>query len=284
MSRPNPSDNPCIIKQKRDSIDWITFGVGILTLVFLGIYTCTNYKLYQTTSAQFSIGDRAYVSIGDQKGVSLELRDVSGSDKPIVVAHFFNSGSSLARNFRATLSASSTSLKQEAVPVLHRHRFQLPPSEALPRGAVITTEGDQIFRTRAQVQAPGEAFSRFSWEKKPPKLENIEEADIPPKGDDLEYLTDNDRLLTRAKLSRPEERYTIEGDFEYCDIFGVYHCEKFVARYMPPPVNDFIQALRVQCVVEQVNPKDIDLPDGTLEIDSCEQPGEREYTEMKLIQ
>jgi hypothetical protein len=291
---PTDSNKTYSTKQVRDALDYSTFGVGVLTLILLGIYTCINYGLYETTTAQldeirsqFSTSQRSYISLGDEAGKLAEFRDVKGSDKPIVVLHFFNSGGSVARHFNASIYASSVSLGnvglQHPQPMQpHRHRFRLPVSDVLPRGAIVTTEGTIVTNVFGPTPDPAAFTKQFGWMASQPKGK-IENADIPPKALKLDYLTETKWLVSRATLTDPDEGYTIQGDFEYCDIFGQYHCQKLAAHYLPPPIDAFIQSTKSTCLIEKVALSDIHLPDGTVEIAACEQSNEQEYVELKNL-
>jgi hypothetical protein len=278
----------------RDFLDDITIQLLALLVAFF-LLVATWYQAVLTrrsldeTRREFSTSQRAYVSLGDESGKLAEFHDITNSDKPIVILHFFNSGGSLARHFNAVLYASSVSLGNVGIdrpqPSLsHRHRFRIPPSEAFGRGAIVTTEGTIVTDVMGQTQNLEAARNQFGWMAKQPKGGRIETADVPPKALTLEYLTDNQWLVSRTTLADPNEDYTVQGDVEYCDIFGGYHCEKFTARYFPPPTNDFVQSTKPACMIENLQPTDVNLPKGTVEIAPCEQPDEQEYVELKAIQ
>src|ERR1700691_3489694 len=60
MPPPNGNEKkPC--QKQRDWLDYATFAVGLLTLIFLLIYTVINYCLYRTTADSFHAANRAWV-------------------------------------------------------------------------------------------------------------------------------------------------------------------------------------------------------------------------------
>jgi hypothetical protein len=71
------------------------------------------------------------------------------------------------------------------------------------------------------------------------------------------------------------ERFSITGQFEYCDIFGTYHCQEFSTKYLPN-IKQFVPGPVQSCVFEPTKPNDRPSK-GYREIEPCEQPNEPEY-------
>jgi hypothetical protein len=71
------------------------------------------------------------------------------------------------------------------------------------------------------------------------------------------------------------KRFSVFGQFEYCDIFGAYHCQGFSTNYLPN-IKQFVPSTAQQCVFEPTGPKEIP-GKGYKEIEPCEQPNEPEY-------
>jgi hypothetical protein len=108
-----------------------------------------------------------------------------------------------------------------------------------------------------------------------------QQMDLGAKAEHFEYLTDPKYLWTAQQLKVPNSLFNVIGEFEYCDIFGGYHCESFALEYRPPPVDDFVGSdMKLPCYVE----KDINTAfyerKGQKEIQPCEQPDEPEHYNM----
>ncbi len=192
--------------------------------------------------------ERAYVTIGSKTGKLAELGNPTIGDKPIIILYFFNAGQSTARHF---LIHMTTSVWPEGAVFEHRHRFKGPDN--------------QVFSF---------AMSR------------VAEVDIAGQTEHREYVSEDWLLWTKSKLASsklPEPRFALWGDFEYCDIFGQYHCETFGLWYEPPPVGDFTTMFfkGQPCAIEKPDSlmlKGMKWPVAKLtEIEACEQPDEAEH-------
>jgi len=71
------------------------------------------------------------------------------------------------------------------------------------------------------------------------------------------------------------KRFSVFGQFEYCDIFGTYHCQGFSTNYLPN-IKQFVPGTAQLCVFEPAGPKERP-GKGYKEIEPCEQPNEPEY-------
>jgi hypothetical protein len=272
-------------KKRHDAFEVTGLVIQTITLIVLGIYTGINYLLYKNSVDSFQATQRAYVSLGDETSKLAEFRDREGLKKPIVILHFFNSGDTVARHFRATIYSSSippsSNFPTIEMPQGHRHRFRVPPSDDFPEGVIVETQGTLVTDVRGTGRTLAVFQSEFGWIANQPKGPPTETADIAPKGRKLEYLTDDKWLLPRAQLNDPSTDFTVVGWAEYCDVLGKYHCKGLTARYLPAPINDFVESNDLQCVVETVGPQNVHLPKGSVEIAPCEQPNEPEYVEVK---
>jgi hypothetical protein len=227
------------------------------------------------TQQIFQTGQRAYVFLGAENGKAVEFRDVPNSDVPLIVLHFFNSGSSVARHFAvhayglfpgATLPMNT----------MHRHRYRIPASTVLHSPNVIV--GDTIFTVEGGLGYKSDTVAGGLW-------------DIGAKTAKDEIISDSRSRISRSLLDDPATHFSIVGDFEYCDIFGQFHCQGFIFKYIPPPVDDFIQTIGHDCFVEELKPQDVKfpnvgingLPSAATELAACEQPNEREYTDQKEL-
>ena len=73
------------------------------------------------------------------------------------------------------------------------------------------------------------------------------------------------------------KRFSVFGQFEYCDIFGTYHCQGFSTNYLPN-IKQFVPSPALPCVFEPIGPTERP-GKGYKEIEPCEQPNEPEYIE-----
>jgi hypothetical protein len=99
------------------------------------------------------------------------------------------------------------------------------------------------------------------------------ERDLAAGAEHLEYIVSpwSQRELTDNMAGR----FSISGQFEYCDIFGSYHCQGFSANYLPN-IKQFVPSNALPCVFEPIKPNDRP-GEGYKEIEACEQPNEPEY-------
>jgi hypothetical protein len=78
--------------------------------------------------------------------------------------------------------------------------------------------------------------------------------------------------------------FSVFGTFEYCDNFAQYHCNGFDARYVPPPVDKFVQESTTPCFVGPPNVKEVPEPNRKAFVrflDRCRQPNEVNPYEAK---
>ena len=93
------------------------------------------------------------------------------------------------------------------------------------------------------------------------------------------YVTDPTFLKTKKELADASIDFFLFGNFAYCDIFGGYHCQGFMARYRPAPVGGFIPETFLKCVPSEPSRANLRwyANNGYKEIEPCEQPNEPEY-------
>jgi hypothetical protein len=111
------------------------------------------------------------------------------------------------------------------------------------------------------------------------------ESDLPAKAEHVEYITDPNVLWSDRTIGN--HIYVLNGEFEYCDIFGQYHCQPFATTYKTP-INEFVGWTLgvVPCRVEHHFPTDSGIAEWlarypSKEIAPCEQPDEPEYYEER---
>lgn len=79
------------------------------------------------------------------------------------------------------------------------------------------------------------------------------EVDLAAHGEYTEYLMDTKRLWTSQELRETDATklfIVVIGEIQYCDIFGVYHCKPFGARYIPG-LGEFIPwGTTLPCIIE----------------------------------
>ena len=105
------------------------------------------------------------------------------------------------------------------------------------------------------------------------------ESDIAGGAEQLVYVTDPTFLKTKKELADASIDFFLFGNFAYCDIFGGYHCQGFMARYRPAPVGGFIPETFLKCVPSEPSRANLRwyANNGYKEIEPCEQPNEPEY-------
>jgi hypothetical protein len=98
----------------------------------------------------------------------------------------------------------------------------------------------------------------------------ISTEDLAPGAEHLEYVTSP--WSQKESADNMTENFTISGQFEYCDVFGTYHCQEFSTNYMPN-LRQFASNSVQSCAVEAVTSTDTP-GKGYVEIAPCEQPDE----------
>jgi hypothetical protein len=108
--------------------------------------------------------------------------------------------------------------------------------------------------------------------------ENSPEQDLAAGAEHLEYITSPWSQRELVNMTEGKS-FSVFGQFEYCDIFGSYHCQGFSTNYMPN-MKRFVSSPAQTCVVEPIGPEG---PDKSYkEIEPCEQPNEPEYIKAAL--
>jgi hypothetical protein len=107
-----------------------------------------------------------------------------------------------------------------------------------------------------------------------------DELDLGGQAEHTVYVIDPKQLWTVDQLRQPG-CFWIQGQIEYCDIFGTYHCENFGAEWAPV-VGDFVPHIFLQCLRQPIDPRGLEdwrMGNHELrtEIEPCEQPDEPEY-------
>jgi hypothetical protein len=243
-------------KYYRDSTNFQrrNFIVGLITLFVLFAYTAINYCLYGTTKAQleanaiqFLASQRPYVVLGDPWGTLAEVQEIK--DKPFIALHFVNTGNSTASHF----AVQTIIWVPNGTPVVehawgHRQRW---------------IDSDYAMSTTSMGPT----------------------VNLGAKAEYTEYLPvgNNTReQLTTAFAGQDWEGTMVDGQMEYCDIFGQYRCENFNLVYKPS-IGKFIPAIS-NTGVACTNPNPTDIDNAALEtrlgrhqIPPCEQPNEPDY-------
>ena len=101
------------------------------------------------------------------------------------------------------------------------------------------------------------------------------EQDLAADAEHLEHIISPWSQKELADMAQGE-RFSVFGQFEYCDIFGTYHCQGFSTNYLPN-IKQFVPSTAQPCILEPTGPKEIP-GKGYKEIEPCEQPNEPEYT------
>jgi hypothetical protein len=100
------------------------------------------------------------------------------------------------------------------------------------------------------------------------------EQDLAAGAEHREYIISPWSQRELAEMAE-RERFSVFGQFEYCDIFGSYHCQGFNTNYLPN-IKQFVPSPALPCVFKPIGPKERPGKDYK-EIEPCEQPNEPEY-------
>jgi hypothetical protein len=216
----------------------------LLAVVFYGWTAYEQYKQVTTANQETTMAlhatERAYVTLGSNGGVIADLTRIDSEDanKPYIVIYFMNSGRSVARHFALNVS---TNIGTSGSGFSYRHRFK----------------GVRDLKS----ELPGN------------------EVDIGAQSAYTAYITDSKVLKTEKELFKdPSVDFSIFGDFAYCDIFGEYHCQAFMARF-DHALTEFRAQSFLACVPNEPSQKNLlwYKANGYTETNPCEQPGEPEY-------
>ena len=153
---------------------------------------------------------------------------------------------------------------QKRIIVLHFYNSGHSTARHLAIHAVTDNDGNHPISSRHRFKGPrGDIVS----------IGMPIERDLAAGAEHLEYIVSpwSQRELTDNMAGR----FSIFGRFEYCDIFGTYHCQGFSTNYLSN-IKQFVPSPALPCVFEPIKPND--RPDkGYKEIEACEQPNETEY-------
>jgi hypothetical protein len=239
-------------RSRQECRDRWKLGVEIVTFLVVAIYTVVAYRQWRAmvasndnTTKALQITQRAYVALGNKNGTLAEFGKEVEKGKRVVILHFVNSGLSTARHLVIHFPSKSPSGGETLGN--HRHRFRGSDGETMTSGGGLETN-------------------------------------LAGGAEHIEYLTDS-ALLDNETAVGPNRwgLFEIWGEIEYCDIFGLYHCEPFSARYMPSPIGNFVAGLyNFKCTIEKPDYRSLDgisngKPTIFTEIAPCEQPDEPEY-------
>jgi len=141
---PPESDKPYTTKQIRDPLDYATFGITVITLVVLGIYTTINYCLYQATVSTNQANQRALIFVTSmelqKKGEPLPEDFPKNVTNGSVIVHFENFGETPGMK---VLQKTSVCMRKYDIPdeFTYRDLGQLQHVPALiPPRTTFTTE------------------------------------------------------------------------------------------------------------------------------------------------
>ena len=102
------------------------------------------------------------------------------------------------------------------------------------------------------------------------------ERDLAGGAEHLEYIISPWSQREMADVAEGN-RFSVFGQFEYCDIFGTYHCQGFSTNYLPN-IKQFVPSPALPCVFEPIGPRERP-GKGYKEVEPCEQPNEPESIE-----
>jgi hypothetical protein len=100
------------------------------------------------------------------------------------------------------------------------------------------------------------------------------ERDLAAGAEHLEYIISPWSQRELADMAEGK-RFSVFGQFEYCDIFGTYHCQGFSTSYLPN-IKQFVSSPAASCTFELTGPTERP-GKGYKEMEPCEQPNEPEY-------
>jgi hypothetical protein len=218
--------------------------------------TVTNILLIAVTAILAGIAYRQYVFSETAERAYIAFGSKDGSlaefrepidDKPVIELHFFNSGLSEARHFSVQVHTNAAG---STYSFNQRHRTEGP------YGGIMTSGVGGEYSLGAGAES-------------------------------IFYVTDPKQLWTSKELKNPKGWFSLEGQIEYCDIFGGYHCELFSAEYSPI-VHDFVPGSNLlECIRGNIDPRalhgiEMGRPATFVEIPPCEQPSEPEYRQQPI--
>jgi hypothetical protein len=186
-----------------------------LAVIAAVVYAWVTYKQWNEAhiandhlAKQFEASERPYVSFGNRDGEVVRLAEIN--DTPSLALYFYNSGETPARRFLVNAYSNAR------IPISrndhHLARFiESDPTDPTFSGvATVTGEGD----------IPAEStFIRY--------LGN----DYTPDAAQWQQLRKGQTILMGNPGALHPYPFEVFGTFEYCDIFGRYHCDAFAADY-----------------------------------------------------
>jgi hypothetical protein len=222
-------------KARPSKTGWTVLFSGIAAVGVVAQWIVLDRTLNETR-AEFRASRRADVVFGSRDGVLAEFDpNIRVFGKKLLILHFRNAGQSTARWLRVQVLTSNWNGPRK---YSHVHRYRT--------GNVINRMG-----MGAEIDLAGQA-------------------------DHLEYVDIANELWTDSQLndtSGNELATNLDGEIAYCDVFGVYHCTPFNARW-DAYIQKFVPFMpNGKCTIE---PAPFTAVFGQ-EIEKCEQAGEIEY-------
>lgn len=236
-------------------LDGARFVVEIVGLFLVVCYVrSTQHQVALSKAAnklmqdQFKAAQRAFVIFGSPEGKLAELCDVNGYQ--FAKLFFFNAGNTPARHLAIHAFVSRPDRATQEIAPYHRHRWVSATGQTDTTGLGVAS-------------------------------------DLGAKAERTDYIIKNMEGLTPEFLKQHEIPWAdshrgmgMDGELEYCDVFGQYHCESF-SIYYNTDLNDFVPELGSDkgCRRGTVPPpKQTTFFDQPVsEIEPCEQPNEPDY-------
>lgn len=151
------------------------------------------------TQKEFKASQRAYMVLGSTNGTLAELINVKKG--AVIKIHFTNAGNGTARYFAVRAFVGVPGYRSQSQGWGHRHQWASPSNHLVQINSMAPT------------------------------------LDLAGKAEHIEYLSDVESLtleqLKAAGTLPSDLGVSVRGEMEYCDEFGVYHCQSFGIIYRP---------------------------------------------------
>ena len=193
--------------------------IALATIVALLQWSALR-KANDLARRNFEASERAAVNLGGPDGTLAELKEQDG--EKAILLHFFNSGTVAKR-----VSINAWTDPQHPPPLQHLSRYQVT---MVPPGMNAVVSNPVSIRNGVEVKVCGQcSYIDEVPEYRLPSADRLAAMIKPPKGPPGPF----------------PERLEVDGEIEYCDLFGEYHCEAFTLQYIPLPVGRFLQAVNI---------------------------------------
>ena len=197
------------LKGKRHKYYLIAYVVTLVSVIIFVWFVFQRAGRNTRLTDQFKASERPYVSFGSRDGNLIQIRE--GSDgEPFLALYFYNAGKTPARRFLVDAFSNAR------IPIVRHDRHLARFAESNP--------GDPTFSGLVTVRGDGDIAAESTF------IHYLDKQYSPDRKE-WEGLGHGQTVLEGNPGHLEAYPFQVFGTFEYCDVFGGYHCDSVAANY-----------------------------------------------------